>query len=90
MDQFVAQWDVDIHDPSKDKAELYQALAHKQQEHRHSVDLLWRMVQASLVMADRSEKVGDKAETKRYTEESLEYAKKAVQYGPDSLEAHKW
>lgn len=90
MEKFLADWDCDIEDPSKDKTELYQALVDKQREHRHNVEVLWRLVRACLIVSEGYEKMDDKAQVNKFTTESLEWAKKAVQYGPDSFEAHKW
>ena len=90
MEQFFAAWDVDIEDASKDKQQLYQALLDKLKDDADNVEIIWRLVQACLVLADSFEKVKNKSESKKYTEESLKYAKKAVELGPNSLEAHKW
>ena len=90
MDKFLAQWDADMDDPSKDRIQLYDSIVDKQSHHPHDVELLWRLVWASLMMADSREKVGDKAGVKRYTEQSLNWAKEAVHYGPQSMQSHKW
>lgn len=90
MEQFLAAWDVDIDDASKDKNELYQALLDKLKEDENNLEVTWRLVQACLVMADSFEKVNNKAEAKKFTEESFKYAQKAVELGPKSLNAHKW
>ena len=90
MELFFSSWDVDIDDASKDKNQLYQALLDKLKDEPDNVELIWRLVQACLVLADSFEKVKNKSESKKYTEESLKYAKKAVELRPNSLEAHKW
>jgi len=90
MEQFLAQLDVDIDDVSKDKLVLYQVLQEKLKEHPESVELYWRLVQAALALASSREKIGDKTEGKRYTEEAHGHATKAVELGPKSLQAHKW
>ena len=90
MDKFLEQWDIDIDDPDKDKHQLFDALRHKLKEAPHNVELFWRLVQASLVLASSYEKNDDKVEGKKYTEESVKWAKKAVEYGPNSMQAHKW
>lgn len=90
MEQFLAAWDVDIDDASKDKKELYQALLDKLKEDESNLEVTWRLVQACLVMADSFEKVNNKGEAKKFTEEAFKYAQKAVELGPESLNAHKW
>ena len=90
MEQFFENWDADIEDPLKDKKTLYQALIDKLNENSDNVELYWRLVKACLVVADSFEKVKNKIEARKYTEESLKYAKKAVELGANSLEAHKW
>lgn len=90
MEQFLADWDVSIEDEAADKAQLHQELLDKLGEHPDDLELYWRLVQACLVLADSFEKVKNKAQAKKYTEQSLEFAKKAVQLGPKSLQAHKW
>ena len=90
MDQFLAQWDQDIEDTNKDKLGLYQVLQDKLKDDPENVELYWRLVQAALALASSFEKVGNKTDGKKYTEESVNYAKKAVEFGPKSLQAHKW
>lgn len=90
MEPFFAQWDIDIDEPSKDKLELYNALQNKIKEQPENVELFWRLVQAALVLASSHEKVNDKTNGKKYTEEALMYAKSAVMIEPNSLQAHKW
>ena len=90
MDQFLEQWDIDIDDASKDKIDLYKALQEKLKEQPESVELYWRLVQAALALASSHEKVGNKTDGKKYTEEAHHYAKSAIEFGPNSLQAHKW
>ena len=91
MEQFFAEWDAAVEDSARNKTELYQAMLDKLNEgDGNNVEILWRLVQACLIVADSFEKVGNKSESKKYTEESLKYAKKAVEVGPKSLDAHKW
>lgn len=90
MEQFLATWDADIEDSSKNKKELYEALLEKLKEDENNLEVVWRLVQACLVMADSFEKVNNKAEAKKFTEDSFKYAQKAVELAPDSLNAHKW
>ena len=90
MEEFLAQWDIDFEDETKDKLSLYQAMVDKLNDDPENVELLWRLVEACLVVADSFEKNKNKAEAKKYTEESLKYAKKSIEVGPKSFQAHKW
>src|SRR5699024_4999673 len=90
MDAFLKQWDNDINDPRSDKHQLFEDLCNKLNEDSRNVELYWRLVQASLVLASFYEKTGNKVDGKKYTEESVKWAKKAVEYGPGSLDANKW
>lgn len=90
MEQFFATWDADTENPSKNKKELYDQIAQKLKENPEDIEVLWRMVQACLFTADSFEKVKNKAEAKKYTEESYVHAKRAVEIAPNSMLAHKW
>ena len=92
MEEFFAHWDSDINDPSKDKVPMYQALKNKLSPNNNddNVDLLWRMTRVCLELTDVAEKEDNKTDQLKYSEESLLYAKKAVQCDPNSFEAHKW
>jgi len=94
MEQYLSEWDVKIEEESQDKVKLYEELLDKLKEHQdnpeEALQIQWRLVQACLVLADSFEKVKNKAQAKKYTEESFEMAKEAIKSGPNSLQAHKW
>ena len=90
MEQFLNEYDQKFADINSDKSQLYESLHSKVKHDSKNPELYWRLVQASLEVASSYEKDGNKSEGQKYTEESVKHAKKAVEYGPKSMQAHKW
>ncbi|KAH9404244.1 Regulator of Microtubule Dynamics [Tyrophagus putrescentiae] len=89
-ENFLKQWDVDMADLKKDKRHLYNSLREKLKHDSKNVELYWRLVEVCLALASSHINDGDQAAGQKYTEEAVKYARKAVEYGPNSLEAHKF
>lgn len=90
MEAFLEQWDKDVDNAELEKKPLYEAMLAKLNEQPDNVDLLWRMIKVCLVVGDNMERNKNKTESKKFIEESLKYAQKAVEAHPDSMDAHKW
>lgn len=79
-----------MNETAKDKRHLYNSLRDKVKHDSKNVELYWRLVQVCLALASSHINDGDQAGGQKYTEEAVKYARKAVEYGPDNMEAHKW
>ena len=86
----MASWDEDIESPATDKNALRSSLIAKIVDDPENVEIYWRLVKVCIYLALSFEKVNRKADAKKCIEESLKFAKNAIDIGPNSMRAHLW
>lgn len=89
--EYFKKWDEDIDNFETDKKKLYDEMFEKfEKSDSKCVDNCWRLVKASIVVADANEAEKNKNEAKKWIEKSYEHAKKAIELDDKCMHAHKW